>query len=84
MKFAKLMDDKGRQIAEPVAVEGSVSWTLTEGQAHAWSADGENLLAEMIGARVVWIGAVGLRISGLEPININATKFRAQEWQLIF
>jgi hypothetical protein len=84
MKFAKLMDDKGRQIKEPTAVEGSVSWTAAEGVAHAWAADGKTLLAEMTGARVVWMGAAGVRLEGLEPIDLGGTRFRAQAWQLIF
>ena len=84
MKFAKLIDEKGGQIDHPKAVDGSVSWTLTDGQAHAWAADGKTLLAEMSGARVVWIGATGVRIEGLEPINLGGSRFRAQAWQLIF
>ena len=78
------MDSKGRQIAEPKAVDGSVSWTLTDGKAHAWAGDGKTLLAEMTGARVVWIGAAGVRIEGLEAIDLCGTRFRAQSWQLIF
>lgn len=84
MQFAKLMDKAGRQIARPEAVTGSVSWNLTSGQAHAWDADGKKCLAEMVGARVVWVAAVGIRLEGLEPIDMEGTKFRAQAWQVIF
>lgn len=84
MKFAKLMTKSGAQIAAPEALEGSVSFDQKDGKAHAWAADGKTVLAELVGARVVWIGAAGLRIEGLEPIDLNSTKFRAQAWQLIF
>jgi hypothetical protein len=33
---------------------------------------------------VVWIGAAGLRLEGLEPFDVNGTRFRTQAWQLIF
>lgn len=84
MKFAKLMTNSGTQIAAPLPHEGSVSFDLKDGKAHAWAADGKTLLAELVGARVVWIGAAGLRIEGLEPIDLKGVKFRAQAWQLIF
>lgn len=74
MQFAKLMDDEGRQIQRPRAVDGSVSWSIAEGKAHAWAADGKTLLAELAGAWVVWLGATGLRVEGL----------RRAAWQLIF
>ena len=84
MKFAKLMTKTGAQIAAPKAEHGSVSFDQKDGKAQAWGPDGTSLLAELVGARVVWIGAAGLRIEGQEPIDMNATKFRAQAWQLIF
>lgn len=84
MKFAKLMTEAGVQVTSPKTEEGSVSFDQREGRAQAWAADGRTLLGEMMGARVVWIGATGLRIEGLEPIDLDATRFRAQAWQLIF
>lgn len=84
MKFAKLMNKSGGQIDAPEAQDGSVSFDQRDGKAYAWGADGKTLLAELVGARVVWIGAAGLRLEGLEPIDLSATKYRAQAWQLIF
>ena len=55
MKFAKLLDAKGRPIERPKAVPGSVSFNAREGVAQAWGADGQTLLAEMVKARVEWI-----------------------------
>lgn len=84
MKFAKLMTTTGSQIASPKAVEGSVSYDAKEGKAYAWAADGRTLLAELVGARVTWIGATGLRMEGLEPIDMAGMRFRAQAWHLTF
>lgn len=84
MQFAKIMDDKGRQIARPIACDGSVSWDATTGAAQAWAADGKTLLAEMRGARVLWIGSAGIRLEGHEPIDMSATRFRLMRWQVIF
>lgn len=84
MKFAKLMSDEGVYIAEPVAQEGSISFDQKDGKAFAWGADGRTLLAEMVGARIVWIAAAGVRLEGLEPADLGAKTFRAQAWQLIF
>jgi hypothetical protein len=84
MKFARLMTKAGAEIASPTPEDGSVSFDQKDGRAHAWAADGTTLIAELVGARVVWIGAAGLRIEGLEPIDMEATKFRAQAWPLIF
>lgn len=63
MQVAKLIDDKGRQIAKPKACEGSVSWDVKSGQAYAWDVDGKTCIAEMRNARVIWVGAAGLRRS---------------------
>lgn len=46
MKFAKLLDDAGRPVREPLAVPGSVSFDAREGVAQAWAADGRTLIAE--------------------------------------
>ena len=69
MKFAKLLDDAGRPIREPVAVLGSVSFDAREGVAQAWTANGRSLVAEMVKARVVWMGAAGTRLEGMEPVE---------------
>lgn len=84
MQFAKIIDDKGRQIAKPKACEGSVSWDATSGQAHAWAVDGKTCIAEMRNARVIWVGSAGMRLEGHEPIDMEATRFRLMQWQLIF
>lgn len=82
MKICKLMTDDGRQIDKPETVEGSVSFSARDGKAQAWGADGRTLLAELAGARVAWIEAAGIRIEGLEPIDIDGTRFRAQAWHI--
>lgn len=85
MKFAKLMDDMGRSIRDPQAVPGSVTFDAREGAAHAWAEDGRTLIAEMVKARVVWIGAAGARLEGMEPFEgPNGTQYRAMEWQQIY
>lgn len=75
MRFAKLITDDGRQIEQPKTTDGSVSLNANDGRAQAWAADGRTLLAELAGARVVWIGAAGLRLEGLEPIHLQRTRF---------
>ena len=82
MKFCKLMTNDGQQISRPEAVEGSVSFSAKDGKARALAADGRTLLAELEGARVAWIEAAGIRIEGMEPINLNGTRFRAQAWHI--
>lgn len=84
MEFAKLFDDKGRQIAKPKSVACSVSFDSSNGLAYAWGEDGKTLLAEMRGARVVWIGAAGIRMEGMEPIDLSTSRFRLMQWQVIF
>ncbi len=85
MKFAKLLDDAGRPIREPLAVPGSVSFDAREAVAQAWSEDGRTLIAEIVKARVVWIGAAGVRLEGMEPYEgKDGTQYRAMEWQQIF
>lgn len=84
MQFAKLIDAKGRQIAQPEAVPGSVSYDSKSGQAHAWAEDGKTLLAEMVSARVIRIGAAGIRLEGHEPVGPESLSFRLMQWQLIF
>ncbi|TXI24205.1 MAG: hypothetical protein E6Q67_03020 [Roseateles sp.] len=82
MKFAKLMTDDGQQIAKPEAVEGSVSFQAKEGKAMAFGGDGRTVLAELVGARVAWIEAGGIRIEGLEPLDLEGTRYRAQVWHI--
>ncbi len=85
MKVAKLLDDSGRPIREPVAVPGSVSFDAREGVAQAWAADGRTLIAELVKARVVWMGAAGTRLEGMEPFEgPEGTQYRAMEWQQIY
>jgi hypothetical protein len=69
MKFAKLLDDAGRPIREPLAVPGSVSFDAREGVAQVWAADGRTLIAELVKAHVVWMGAAGTRLEGMEPFE---------------
>lgn len=82
MKFAKLLDDAGAPLRDPVAVQGSVSFDAREGVAQAWAADGRTLIAEMVKARVVWMGATGVRLEGMEPVD--GRRYRAMEWQLAY
>lgn len=75
MRFAKLTTGNGRQIEQPKTTDVSVSFNANDGRAQAWAADGSTLLAELAGARVVGIGAAGLRLEGLEPIDLQRTRF---------
>ena len=85
MKFAKLLDSSGLPIREPEAVPGSVTFDAREGVAQAWSEDGRTLLAEMVKARVVWMGGAGTRLEGMEPFEgAGGTQYRAMEWQQIY
>lgn len=77
--ICKLYAEDGTAIGEPVAFVGEVSWRLTDGQAQAFSPDGK-LLAEMHNAKVEWIEAAGIRISGMEALDSSNTKFRVQAW----
>ena len=72
MKFAKLLDDAGRPIRDPVAVSGSVSFDAREGVAQAWAADGRTLIAELVKARVVWMGAV------METVKLTDSQKKAR------
>lgn len=83
MKFAKLIDEQGNQLANPAPTPGSVSWDSRNGVAHAWAEDGKTMIAEMHGARVVWIGATGIRIEGHE-LNPKNMRLRLMQWQVIF
>lgn len=81
MKFAKLFEASGKPLHEPVALSGSVSFDARTGEAHAWAEDGVTMLGTMVKARVVWIGATGMRLEGMEPFDgPKTTHFRAMEW----
>lgn len=85
MQVAKLLDERGRPVREPVSFSGSVSFDAREGVAQAWDAEGRTLVAEMVKARVVWIGAKGLRLEGMEPFEgPEGIQYRAMEWQQIY
>ena len=85
MRFAKLLDKNGRQIARPKEIPGTISFDARTGEAQAWAEDGRTLLATMTKARVVWMGLAGIRLEGMEPIEgINGTRFLAMEWQHIY
>lgn len=79
-QLAILMDAKGRQIANPVFLEAAVSWSARDGQAQAFDTAGRRI-AELNNARVEWIEASGIRLSGMEPTTPSATAFRIQQWQ---
>lgn len=85
LKFAKLLDSRGMPIREPGTVPGSVSFDARTGEAQAWAADGVTLLASMVKARVLWIGAAGMRLEGMEPFEgPTTTHYRAMEWHFAF
>jgi hypothetical protein len=85
MKFAKLIDPEGCPVEAPEAVPGSVSFDARDGMAQAWAPDGRTLLAQMVKARVVWMGAAGVRLEGMEPFEgPKGTQYRAMEWQQIY
>lgn len=84
MKFAKLLDEAGAHVQEPLAVPATLSFDAKEGLAQAWADDGRTLLAEMHCARVVWIGATGIRLEGMEPVEDATGRYRAMAWQQIF
>lgn len=77
--IAKLLAEDGSQYAQPVAREASVSWRANDGIAQAFDIEGR-LLAELHGARVEWIEAGGIRITGMEATDATMTRFRAQAW----
>lgn len=85
MKFAKLLDADGKPLRNPQAVAASLSFDAREGVAHAWAPDGRTQLAQMVKARVVWMGASGARLEGMEPFEgPDGTQYRAMEWQQIY
>ena len=85
MKFTKLLDETGAPIQRPLAVSAIISLDAKEALAQAWAYDGRTLLAEMHCARVVWIGATGIRLEGMEPVeDVTGQRYRAMVWQQIF
>ena len=84
MQFSKLFNDDGEMIDDPTVVPTSVSWDARDGVAQAWTPDGLHLIAEMHAARVVQISMYGMRIEGMEPINVSRNKFRVMSWFVRF
>lgn len=79
-QLAILMDKSGKHIANPIVADASLSWAARDCVAQAFDESGKRI-AELHGARVEWIEAGGIRLSGMEPTNPSATAFRAQAWQ---
>lgn len=85
MKFAKLLSDDGSRLPSPDAVDSTVSFDVRDGVAQAWGPDGKTMLANLVSARVSWIGPKGMRIEGMEPFDRGQiTHFRAMQWQVSF
>lgn len=64
---------------------GSVSFDVRGGVAQAWAEDGRTLIAEMVKARVVWMGLAGTRLEGMEPFEGPCgTQYHTMEWQQIY
>lgn len=76
--LAKLFDEQGGAIANPSVIEAAISWNTKDGVAQAF--DGRRMVAELHGARVEWIELGGIRLTGMEPVNSQATAFRLQSW----
>ena len=38
----------------------------------------------MDNARVIWIGATGMRLEGMEPVDPAGLRFRLTQWQMAF
>lgn len=79
-KLAILIDTKGRQVSRPLEIAATVSWAAKDAIAQAYDANGK-LVHELHGARVDWIEAGGIRLTGMEPLYPGATAFRLQQWQ---
>lgn len=75
-----LFDANGREIPNPPMIPASVSWTTRDGIAQAFDPHGKRI-AELRNARIEWIEAGGIRITGMEPMNPAGTSFRIQAWQ---
>lgn len=78
--LAMLFDNAGRSVANPESMAATVSWSARDGVAQAFNATGQRV-AELHNARVEWIEAGGIRLTGMEPTNPGATAFRLQSWQ---
>ncbi len=44
-----------------------------------WAEDGRTLIAGMVKARVVWMGAAGTGLESMEPFGPDGTQYRAME-----
>ena len=84
MRYAKLMDASGNSLGAPELVPATISWTLMDGVATAWAEDGKTQMAQLVHARIVWVSHAGMRLEGMEAIDVGVTRFRAQQWQVHF
>ena len=80
MNFAKLLTANGEQIQLPKACPASLAWDAKDGKAFAWGPDGATLLAELVCARIAWVGSTGIRVEGMEPVGLGGARLRAQIW----
>ena len=78
---AVLFNKQGRSAQSPKVIEATVSWSAQDGVAQAFDASGR-LVAKLHNARIEWIEAGGVRISGMEPTDASETSFRVQAWQV--
>ncbi|ENO78046.1 hypothetical protein B447_15074 [Thauera sp. 27] len=78
---AILFSKQGRAAQSPKLIEATVSWSAQDGVAQAFDASGR-MVAKLHNARIDWIEAGGVRISGMEPTDSSETAFRTQAWQI--
>lgn len=78
---AILFSKQGRAAQSPKVIEASVSLSAQDGVAQAFDASGR-MVAKLHNARIEWIEAGGVRISGMEPTDLSETTFRVQAWQV--
>ena len=78
---AVLFNKQGRSAQSPKVIEATVSWSAQDSVAQAFDASGR-LVAKLHNARIEWIEAGGVRISGMEPTDASETSFRVQAWQV--
>ena len=78
---AVLFNKQGRSAQSPKVIEATVSWSAQDSVAQAFDASGR-LVAKLHNARIEWIEAGGVRISGMEPTDASETTFRVQAWQV--
>jgi len=78
---AVLFSKQGRAAQSPKVIEATVSWSAQDGVAQAFDASGR-MVAKLHNARIDWIEAGSVRISGMEPTDPSETTFRVQAWQV--